>query len=73
MININNRYAIGEYVKAYNNKITLDGVSNYLFVTKGHVKEIIIQTDIVTGDYIYLYRLDNGELYNEKSLMGVLS
>lgn len=69
MLNINPCYSIGEYVKAYNNIITPDGVSNYLFVTKGHVKEIIIQTDIVTGSYIYLYRLDNNELYNEKSLM----
>lgn len=70
---INNEYEIGAWVKAYNNKITIDGVSNRLELVTGKIKEIIIQRDIVTKDFIYLYRLEDGSIYNEKSLMRVLN
>jgi hypothetical protein len=69
MININPCYSIGEYVKAYNNIITPDGVSQQLEMTVGIIKEIIIQRDILTKELIYLYRLDTGAVFNEKNLM----
>jgi hypothetical protein len=69
MININPCYSIGEYVKAYYNIITEEGISNRLGLITGTIKKIIIERDILTKEYIYLYELDNGELYNEKSLM----
>ena len=69
---INNKYSIGERVKTYYNVITEEGISNRLGLTTGTVKRIIIEKDILTKEYIYLYELDNGELYNEGSLMKVL-
>ena len=69
---INNKYSIGERVKTYYNVITEEGISNRLGLTTGTVKRIIIEKDILTKEYIYLYELDNGELHNESSLMKVL-
>ena len=72
MININPEYNIGQMVKAYNNIIEEGKVTQRLSVTKGIIKEIIITRDILTGGYFHMYRLDNGEIYNEKNLMKVI-
>lgn len=72
MININNKYQIGTYVKAYNNIITPNGVSQQLSITIGMVKEIIIQNDIITNEPFILYKLDTGAIFDENSLMKVM-
>ncbi len=69
---INNRYEIGTHVKAYNNIITPNGVSQRLSITIGVIKEIIIQNDIITNEPFVLYKLDTGAIFDENSLMKVM-
>ena len=63
------RFQIGQKVKAYQNIVYEGEIKTKLITVYGVIKEIILQRDFIFGHYMYLYKLDSGEIFNEFSLM----
>lgn len=67
---IETRFNIGEPVKVYSNDIENGKITDKIGCAYGHIIEIIIRIDKISGQPYVMYRFSNNNcLYSEKSLM----